>query len=137
VLQLRRFGQRLLEKIEALCPEDAARLKPHFDRWIVKFEGSGDPTTNTVTGVTKFTSDYFQLGENYWNPFERDREDAFAVFLHEFRHLMKENAALYPGSSAYTAARLTRKAGGLDIEKDADRFALELFKGKCTFGSLK
>jgi hypothetical protein len=63
---------------------------------------------------------------------EPGREDAYAVFLHEFRHLMKENRQLDPGELAYGMARAKGTTRELAIEIDADEFAVRLFKGECS-----
>jgi RHS repeat-associated protein len=137
VRRLREFGDRLERKIKSLCPQDAARLRKEFDRWVVKNSGEkGNPTTNFENGVTDFRRDFFSLRENFLNPFQENAQDQYAVFLHEFRHLMPANHALYPGKSAYTGAYLMGRSGELSIEKDADAYANELFKGACTCGSL-
>ena len=138
VKQLREYGRKLEDKIDSLCSSDSSYLKSYFDKWTVGTDGRrGSPTTDVDNFHTNFTSDYFGLTSNFINPFEKSREDPYAVFLHEFRHLMKGNRILSPSGSEYLKHRLNGTTGGLAVEIDADSYALELFKGKCTCGSMR
>ena len=74
---------------------------------------------------------------NFLNPFEPDREDPYAVFIHEFRHLMDGNLKLYPGDAEYKRRRLMGTSGTLDVEKDADSYAMKLLRGKCECGTMQ
>ncbi|MBB6579817.1 RHS repeat-associated protein, partial [Comamonas odontotermitis] len=138
VRQLREYGAKLETKIKSLCSSDAEYLLSYYSKWKVGANGRpGSPTTDPKIFYTNFTSDYFKLENNFFNPFEKGSEDPYAVFLHEFRHLMNGNVKLNPGGSEYLKHRLNGTTDKLSIEIDADAYALELFKGKCTCGSMQ
>jgi RHS repeat-associated protein len=129
VVTLRQLGYRLQDRINReKNPTERARLQCHFDQWIVKRTSRDkDPDTNYKDQTTEFSPVFFELGDNYLNPFAKGNMDQYAVFLHEFGHLMPENEALDPGKNAYFIARLNGTTSSLAIEQDADRFALRLF----------
>ncbi|UBB18809.1 RHS repeat-associated core domain-containing protein [Comamonas odontotermitis] len=138
VRQLREYGAKLETKIKSLCASDSEYLLSYYSKWKVGANGRpGSPTTDPKIFYTNFTSDYFKLENNFFNPFEKGSEDPYAVFLHEFRHLMNGNVRLNPGGSEYLKHRLNGTTNTLSIEIDADAYALELFKGKCTCGSMQ
>jgi hypothetical protein len=81
--------------------------------------------TSYLNQRTKFNSDFFLL---------RSKEERLFIFVHEFRHLMKENnqfAGNQFSSSTYKAARLEGKGSQTAMEQDADNWAHQFLGGSC------
>ena len=129
VRALEQYRDRLQEKINRLCEGDRQDIQAYFNNWKVGYRSAeGNPTTHYGTKTTTLTNTFFRLPRTLIEP-----ENQYWVLLHEFRHVMDKNEALYPGIDIYSKARVLGKASQLEYEKDADRFATKL-SGSCTCG---
>ena len=111
-------------------PDDFAKLlkteklQPFFDKWRVGYSPAyKNPSTDYASSTTTLTAPFFE------------NSDPYPIFAHEFRHIMPQNNALYPGESTYIGETLAGRADNLDIERDANQFAKKIVDG-CPCGGL-
>jgi len=124
VVDVRNYGARLQRRIDGMCPKDRAMLQPFFDKWRVGYSPAyKNPSTDYASSTTTLTAPFFE------------NSDPYPIFAHEFRHIMPQNNALYPGESTYIGETLAGRADNLDIERDANQFAKKIVDG-CPCGGL-
>jgi RHS repeat-associated protein len=131
---LLQHGTLMQEKINRLCPSARAHLQPIFDRWRVYVDphiGNAARRARSTFATTSFQNQQTQFNHGFFNPAPGD-PGTFLIFVHEFRHLMPANRALF--TSSHVGRQLSGHGGELPGEKDADDWASKFLHEECTCG---
>lgn len=131
---LRQLGNAMQEKISTLCNADRERLQKIFDNWEVYVDPNIDNVFKRDRGAyarTRFSTQKTQFNLSFYNMTILELGE-YSTFAHEFRHLMRENNALYTTSSI--GKQLLGNDGELAGEKDADAWASRFISNSCKCG---
>ena len=123
---------RMKDDLKKVCPKDRARLQQIFDNWKINIDPNIDNIYKRVRNFYATTDRPSQTSQFDYNFFHQEYPEPgpYFVFLHEFRHLMNENA----GTSADTGAVFSGRASQSTSENDADAWAKKFIDPSCTCG---
>ena len=124
------FGNLFQSQLDK-CKNNKDEIQKIFDNWHVWVDPNIDSAQRARTAAdTNYGNQTTQF--NFWF-FNGDGR--YGNFVHEFRHLMPANNALYQQNDNYIQDRLLGNATLHPGEKDADLFSSNFRSGNCGCGN--